>query len=336
MTQPYLDLLTNILEHGRSKGDRTGTGTKSIFGAQIRFDLRKGFPLLTTKRLPFRWIAEELLWMLSGSTNEHELREKGVDIWKEWATKEQCERFGRKEGDLGPVYGWQWRNFGGTEYWYEGEEPDGTTVPDGAAKRIDASDAVHRRESGGLDQIAAALELLETNPDSRRIIVTGWNPAEATKVALPPCHTLFQFETHEEMRPVSTDPEGHTEGHDYHESVRVLSCHMYQRSADVFLGVPFNIASYALLTHMVAHALQYRVGDLVISFGDVHIYNNHFEQVRAQLSRGPRTLPHLAIRYPWVPTPGSSPLDRLLDMKYEHFDLQGYDPHPKIAAEVSV
>jgi len=330
MAQPYLDLLERIKNQGREKGDRTGNGTYSLFGAQLRFDLTKGFPLLTTKKLPFRWIAEELFWLLSGSTNEHELREKGVDIWKEWATEEQCAKYGREKGDLGPVYGWQWRNFGGAQHWHEGEEPDGSLIPSGPAPHIDASNPAHRRESGGVDQIAVALDLLEKNPDSRRIIVTGWNPAEATQVALPPCHTFFQFETHTEMRMVR----GRLGDHPEARPVPVLSCHMYMRSADVFLGVPFNIASYALLTHMFAHVLHYGVGDLIISFGDVHIYLNHLAQVEEQLSRKPHELPRLTIDHQM---PADYPLlERLLDIKYEHLKLVGYKPHPKIAAKVAV
>jgi thymidylate synthase len=290
MTQPYLDLLSHIYSNGVEKKDRTGVGTRSVFGAQVRFDLSTGFPLLTTKKLLFRWIAEELFWMLSGSTNEGDLRAKGVDIWKEWATAEQCDRLGREEGDLGPVYGHQWRNFGAGEFAnYEKREDEHHEMVDRGYL------------SNGVDQIAAAMELLEKNPDSRRIIVSAWHPGEATSVALPPCHTFFQFET----RGLG--------------SQRVLSCHMYMRSADVFLGVPFNIASYALLTHLFARSLGYCLGDLVVSFGDVHIYLNHLEQAREQLTREPRPLPQLYI--PSLPCPANcTPLEQLLAYQYEHLD----------------
>lgn len=319
MAKPYLDLLRNIYENGVDKDDRTGVGTRSIFGAQVRFDLTQGFPLLTTKKLPFRWIAEELLWMLSGSTNEADLRAKGVDIWKEWATKEQCARFGREEGDLGPIYGWQWRRFG---------EVNARTLPgplhtngDSPMLAIQSGPVEVRRT--GVDQIADALLLLEANPDSRRIIVTGWNPAEATKVALPPCHTIFQFETHARRVGRDVGPK------------RALSCHMYMRSADVFLGVPFNIASYALLTHLFAHVLDYLVGDLIVSFGDVHIYRNHFGQVEEQLSREPKVLPNLRIEAPHL-ADVYPPVKRLLGIGYAHLKIRGYSPHPKIAAPVAV
>jgi thymidylate synthase len=336
MTTQYQELLRRILADGVMKGDRTGTGTQSLFGAQLQFDLREGLPLLTTKKVPFRWVAEELFWLLSGSTNEADLRAKGVDIWKEWATREQCERFGREAGDLGPVYGWQWRNFGGTTW-----EPG---VP---------------HPGNGVDQISNALALLQNSPDSRRILVTGWNPKEATQVALPPCHTVFQFGTHEETRPCpecdgngtnhlryGPDEPSPCEGYGCKDGLvyrRVLSCHMYQRSADVFLGVPFNIASYALLTHLFAHVLGYKVGTLTISFGDVHIYSNHREQVELQLMRKPRPLPTLHIERQVEnqehDIPGlrfSGARDALLGMRYEDLKLEGYKPHPKIAAPVAV
>lgn len=311
----YMALLRLILDQGHDKGDRTGTGTLSLFGAQLRFDLREGFPLLTTKKLPMRWIAEELFWFLRGSTNEHELREKGVDIWKEWATEEQCARFGRDEGDLGPIYGWQWRSFGAIY------------------RRVGQTDAEYygARDVGaeveGVDQIANALDMLANSPDSRRIIVSGWNPKEATQVALPPCHTMFQFGTHEELM---TD-------HQSAVTRRVLHCHMYQRSADVFLGVPFNIASYALLTRLFAHVLDYEVGDLIISFGDVHIYKNHVEQVKEQLSRKPRQSPELLLRgMRAVARPDVPLIEQLLAIEYSDLELQNYNPHPKISAPVAV
>lgn len=304
MTTQYLELLAKIQDEGTRHEDRTGTGTTRIFGHQMRFDLADGFPLLTTKKLPFRWIIEELLWMLSGSTNEHDLREKGVDIWKEWATPEQCARFGREPGDLGPVYGHQWRRFGAVDVW-EGDRRVGT--------------------EGGVDQIANICHLLDANPNSRRIILSGWNPKEATKVALPPCHTLTQFVVRD----------------------RKLSAQLYQRSADVFLGLPFNIASYAALTHMLAYVSGLGVGEFVHTFGDVHIYANHEVQVAEQLCRDPRPLPTLTISkggrslVPGVhvsthPSQGEVALAHLLDIRYEDFTLDGYDPWPKIAAPVSV
>ena len=295
MTTQYLDLLRTILDRGVRKDDRTGTGTISLFGHQMRFDLSDGFPLLTTKKLPFRWIAEELFWMLSGSTNERDLREKGVDIWKEWATAEQCARFGRKEGELGPVYGWAWRNFGATP-----------VFPDAPSQGY---------YSDGVDQIAEIVRTLIENPNSRRIILTGWHPGEANKVALPPCHTLAQFYV--------------AEGR--------LSCQLYQRSADVFLGVPFNTASYALLTHMLAHVTDLQVGEFIHTFGDVHIYRNHLAQVEEQLGRTPRPLPRLGITIACHgPNSSAIRLQDLLRIGWTDLDLAGYDPCPKIEAQVSV
>jgi thymidylate synthase len=247
----------------------------------MRFDLSQGFPLLTTKKLHFSSIVHELLWFLSGSTDVRPLQEKGVKIWNEWATAEQTARFGRKEGDLGPVYGHQWRNFGATR------KPDGTF------------------ESDGVDQIARLVEGLRKNPDSRRHIVTGWNPKEADDVALPPCHTLFQF---------------------YVQSGK-LSCQLYQRSGDVFLGVPFNIASYALLTMMVAEVAGLSPGDFVHTLGDAHLYKNHLEQARLQLTRAPRPLPRVEL---------DRSVNDIFAFRFEHVTLTGYDPHPHIKAEVSV
>jgi thymidylate synthase len=279
--QQYLDLLELILERGKDREDRTGTGTRGIFGHQMRFDLREGFPLVTTKKLHTKSIIVELLWFLRGETHVKPLQDAGVRIWNEWATAEQTKRFGRSEGDLGPVYGHQWRNYGATK------RPDGTFEPD------------------GVDQIKKVLHDIQKNPYSRRLIVTGWNPEEAEQVALPPCHTLFQFYVQ--------DGE--------------LSCQLYQRSADVFLGVPFNIASYALLTMMVAHVTNLRPGEFVHTFGDAHLYKNHFEQARLQLTRKPRPLPRLRI----------NPEQRdLFAFRLEDFTIEGYDPHPHIAAEVSV
>lgn len=273
----YLDLLRKVRNEGASRGDRTGTGTRSLFGYQMRFDLAAGFPLLTTKKVHTKSVFQELLWFLSGATDVQSLQARGVSIWDEWATAEQCARFGRKPGDLGPVYGHQWRNFGAT--------------------------APGARD--GVDQIARLIESLRKNPEGRRHIVTGWNPQECEAVALPPCHTMFQF----------------------YVSGGKLSCQLYQRSGDVFLGVPFNIASYALLTHMVAQCTQLEVGEFVHTFGDVHLYNNHVEQADLQLSRTPRALPRLSLK------PGVTDLDAFV---YEDIVLEGYDPHPGIKAPVAV
>ncbi|MFW5844703.1 MAG: thymidylate synthase [Planctomycetota bacterium] len=279
----YLDLLQRILDEGHERADRTGTGTLGIFGHQMRFDLRQGFPALTTKKLHLRSIIHELLWFISGSTRVEPLQEAGVRIWNEWATAEQCARFGRAAGDLGPIYGHQWRNYGATP------RPDGGW------------------EDDGVDQLAQVVQEIRRNPTSRRLIVSGWNPCEADQVALPPCHTLFQF---------------------YVDTARrELSCQLYQRSADVFLGVPFNIASYALLTHMVAQVCDLGVGCFVHSLGDAHLYLNHLDQARLQLTRAPRALPRLIL------DPCIRDLD---DFRYEHITLEGYDPHPTIKAPISV
>jgi len=277
----YLDLVRTILEQGRDREDRTGVGTRGIFGYQLRVDLREGFPLLTTKKLHLRSIAIELLWFLRGDTRVEYLHENKVTIWDEWATAEQCAKFGRPAGDLGPVYGHQWRNFGATQ------KPDGTYAHD------------------GVDQIVELLDKLRNNPSSRRLIVSGWNPREADRVELPPCHTLFQFYVQ--------DGE--------------LSCQLYQRSADVFLGVPFNIASYALLTEMVAHVTGLRAREFIHSFGDAHLYKNHLEQARLQLTREPRPLPKLRL---------NPQVKDLFAFRYEDIVLEGYDPHPHIKAEVAV
>ncbi len=278
----YLELLKTVAETGEKRRDRTGVGTVGIFGAQLRFDLSAGFPLLTTKKVHTRSIINELLWFLSGRTDNAWLRERGVTIWDEWSTAEQCARFGRSAGDLGPIYGHQWRNFGATQ------KPDGTFASD------------------GVDQISRVVAEIKRNPYSRRLIVTGWNPAEADKVALPPCHTLFQFYVGGDGR---------------------LSCQLYQRSADLFLGVPFNIASYALLTHMIAQVCGLRTGDFVHTFGDVHIYSNHFEQVKTQLAREPRALPELRL---------NPAVKSVFDFKYEDIEIANYNPHPAIKAPVAV
>ena len=275
----YQDLMERILGEGVKKTDRTGTGTVSVFGHQMRFDLSAGFPMLTTKRLPLKAIVHELLWFLKGDTNIKYLKDNGVTIWDEWADE---------NGDLGPVYGKQWRSW-----------PTGRSVP-----RTDKDGHVwHLDET--IDQIANVVDMIRKNPDSRRLIVTAWNPAEVDRMALPPCHCLFQFYV--------------AEGR--------LSCQLYQRSADVFLGVPFNIASYALLTMMVAQVTGLKPGDFVHSFGDTHLYSNHLEQARLQLTRAPRALPVMRI---------NPDVKDIFSFRYEDFELVGYDPHPHIKAEVAV
>ena len=263
--QQYLDLMRHVLEHGQDKSDRTGTGTRSVFGWQMRFNLEEGFPLLTTKKLHTRSIFHELLWFLQGDTNIGYLKENGVRIWDEWADE---------NGNLGPVYGHQWRHW-----------------PADGGKEV--------------DQIAELVHSLKTNPDSRRHIVSAWNPGDVPKMKLPPCHALFQF----------------------YVADGKLSCQLYQRSADIFLGVPFNIASYALLTHMMAQQAGLEVGDFVWTGGDCHLYSNHLEQVETQLGRELRALPQLVIhRKP----------ESLFDYKFEDFEITGYDPHPHIKAPVAV
>jgi len=261
----YLDLLELILQRGVEKHDRTGTGTLSLFGHQMRFDLADGFPLLTTKKLHVKSIIHELLWFLAGDTNVNYLRQHGITIWDEWADQ---------DGELGPVYGRQWRSW---------------PAPDGSA----------------IDQMAQVVDAIRRNPDSRRLIVTAWNPAEVDAMALPPCHCLFQFYV--------------AEGR--------LSCQLYQRSADVFLGVPFNIASYALLTMMVAQVTRLKAGEFIHTFGDAHLYSNHIEQARLQLSRAPRALPRMHL---------NPAVTDLFAFRYEDFALDGYEPHPRIKAEVAV
>ncbi len=278
----YLDLLRHVRQTGEIRQDRTGTGTIGIFGAQLRFDLAEGFPLVTTKKVHTRSIIQELIWFLAGRTDNDWLNEHGVTIWDEWATAEQCAKFGRKKGDLGPVYGHQWRRFGATR------NADGTYNND------------------GIDQIKRLIDQLKNNPSGRRHLVTGWNPQEADQVALPPCHTLFQFH-------VSTDGR--------------LSCQLYQRSADLFLGVPFNIASYSLLTHMLAQVTGLKPGHFVHTFGDAHIYSNHVEQVDLQCSREPRPLPCLIL---------NPDIKDLFAFKFEDITIEGYDPHPGIKAPVAI
>ncbi len=278
----YHELLRHILDSGVRHEDRTGVGTISAFGYQTRFNLRYGFPIVTTKRVPFRWVAEELFWFLSGSTDEKELNARGVDIWAEWATAEQTAKFGRDEGDLGPVYGYLWRSFGG-------EYPN----------------------TNGVDQIARLVREIESNPNSRRLLVSGWDPRVCDDVALPPCHTLFQFKV---------------------ESGKILHCQLYQRSADAFLGVPFNISSYALLTHLVAHACGLEPGDFIHTFGDLHIYSNHLDQVNELLSREPLELPTLE----FVNADELKGLDGLINFKFENLKLQNYQSYGKIAAPVAI
>ena len=263
--QQYLDLLARILNEGAEKHDRTGTGTLSVFGHQMRFDLEAGFPMVTTKRLPIKAIVHELLWFLAGDTNIKYLKDNGVSIWDEWADA---------NGDLGPVYGAQWRSW---------------PTADG----------------GSIDQIANVVEMIKRSPDSRRLMVTAWNPADVERMALPPCHCLFQF---------------------YVARGR-LSCQLYQRSADVFLGVPFNIASYALLTMMMAQVTGLRPGEFIHTFGDAHLYSNHLDQARLQLTRTPRTLPTMIL---------DPEVKDIFEFKIDHFKLENYDPHPHIKAEVAV
>lgn len=261
----YLQLCEEILHNGTRKSDRTGTGTISVFGHQMRFDLQEGFPALTTKKLHLRSIIHELLWFLKGDTNVKYLQENGVRIWNEWADE---------NGELGPVYGHQWRSWTG---------PDGDTV----------------------DQIQKVVDQIKTNPDSRRMIVTAWNPSQVDDMALPPCHCLFQF----------------------YVADGKLSCQLYQRSADVFLGVPFNIASYALLMMMMAQVCDLEPGEFIHTLGDAHIYNNHIEQVELQLTREPRKLPKMKI---------NPEVKSIFDFTFEDFELTEYDPHPHIKGEVSV
>jgi len=271
----YLDLLKHVQSKGIEKSDRTGTGTKSVFGYQMRFDLSKGFPLVTTKKIHVKSIIHELLWFINGSTNISYLKENGVRIWNEWADD---------KGNLGPVYGHQWRNW----------------------------------NSEGIDQIQEVIDTLRTNPDSRRMLISAWNPSVLpdtkisfaenvanNKAALPPCHAFFQF----------------------YVANNKLSCQLYQRSADVFLGVPFNIASYALLTIMVAQVTNYKPGDFIHTFGDVHLYSNHVEQVQEQLSRSPKKLPKIKL---------NSKITSIFDFKYDDFELIGYDPYPLIKGKVAV
>ena len=261
----YLDLMRHVLRNGSEKNDRTGTGTRSTFGYQMRFDLAEGFPLCTTKKLHLRSIIYELLWFLRGDTNVAYLNQHGVSIWDEWADA---------DGDLGPVYGRQWRSW-------------------------------PTANGDSIDQLAELVEQIQNNPDSRRLLVSAWNVAQIPQMALAPCHALFQF----------------------YVSDGRLSCQLYQRSADIFLGVPFNIASYALLTHMLAQVTNLKAGEFIHTFGDAHLYNNHLQEAELQLSREPRPLPRLKI---------NPNIESLFDFSFEDFELTGYDPHPHIKASVSV
>lgn len=261
----YLDLMQHVLENGVEKSDRTGTGTKSVFGYQMRFDLSKGFPLVTTKKCHLRSIIHELLWFLQGDTNIEYLKENGVRIWDEWADK---------DGNLGPVYGYQWRSW-----------------PSASGKHV--------------DQITQLVDQIKSNPDSRRLIVSAWNVGEIENMALPPCHAFFQF----------------------YVANGKLSCQLYQRSADIFLGVPFNISSYALMTMMIAQVCNLELGDFVHTFGDAHLYSNHFEQANLQLSRETRSLPTMKI---------NPKVKNIFDFKFEDFELKDYNPHPHIKAPVAI
>ena len=285
----YLSLMRKILAHGNQRGDRTGVGTKGLFGEQLKFDLKEGFPLLTTKKMFTKGIIHELLWFLKGDTNVKYLQDHGVKIWDDWATKEQCARFGREEGDLGPVYGWAWRDFG--------SRPVSFSVKDDGKEVI--------RYEDGVDQIAKLIDGLRNNPTSRRHIVSAWHAREADRVALPPCHTMFQC---------------YVDGED-------LSLHMYQRSADYFLGVPFNIASYAILTHMLAVVADLKPSKLIISFGDVHVYNNHFEQCKEQLSRDIMPAPRLYV---------SPDVSEIEHFEYDDIRVYDYEHHSSIKAPIAV
>ena len=265
----YLDLLADVYANGKRRDDRTGTGTRSVFGRQVRYDLRKGFPLVTTKAIHWPSVVHELLWFISGDTNVKYLQDNGVRIWDEWADE---------YGDLGPVYGRQWRDFGGNSDY-------GVRV--------------------GVDQLANVIEQIKSNPNSRRLIVSAWNPVDVDEMALPPCHTMFQFYV--------DDGE--------------LSCQLYQRSADIFLGVPFNIASYALLTHMVAHVCGLKVGEFIHTFGDLHLYNDHVEQAELQMGRGEFGLPNIKL---------NENVTSIFDFKFDDIELVGYNHWPAIKAKVSV
>jgi thymidylate synthase len=310
----YHDLMRHVRDHGTFKSDRTGTGTKSVFGYQMRFNLQDGFPLVTTKKLHLKSIIHELIWFLAGSTNIKYLKDNGVSIWDEWADE---------NGELGPIYGYQWRSWRGAGDSYTGSDVLNATVT--------------------IDQITEVMDQLKINPDSRRMIVSAWNVADIPKMKLPPCHALFQFytreltvearhhwyNTHEIKTGASVHHMPHThEWYDFYGVPRrALDCQLYQRSADIFLGVPFNIASYALLTHMIAQQVNMVAGEFVWTGGDCHLYSNHTEQVELQLSRDLRSLPKLEIK--------RKP-ETIFDYKFEDFEITGYAPHPAIKAPVAV
>ncbi|RKP06563.1 thymidylate synthase [Thamnocephalis sphaerospora] len=294
----YLDLLEHILEHGETRTDRTGTGTRAVFAPpQMRFSLRDGrFPLLTTKRVPFRLVAEELLWFVRGETDALKLAEKKVHIWDGNGSKEFLEKAGlghRREGDLGPIYGWQWRHFG-----------------------ADYTDCNADYTGKGVDQLADLVKKIRTQPHDRRLILSAWNVADLAQMALPPCHLLAQFYVSD-----ATDTRPAT-----------LSCQLYQRSCDMGLGVPFNIASYALLTYMLAHVCDLEPGEFIHTMGDAHIYCDHIDALKEQLARQPREFPQLRIR----PRDNNQPIERLEDFTFEDFEVLNYNPHKKIAMKMSV
>lgn len=303
----YLELLSTVLNNGKRHDDRTGVGTVSIFGTQTKYDIRDKFPLLTTKRLSFRWILEELLWFISGSTDVEDLRnrcKKPITIWDEWATAEKCAKHNHEPGQLGPIYGHQWRNFGASRRFngYPGHINYVKTYDEVNHRYINAGYL-----DDGFDQFKQLLDDLKNNPRSRRLIISGWNPAEANKVELPPCHTLFQLK--------------------WDEDSNELHGQLYQRSADLFLGVPYNIASYSLLICLLAHVNDMKPGDFVHTIGDTHIYKTHFDQVQEQLSRAPKKLPQLTI---------NNHLKNIFEARHIDFALDSYDPYESIVAEVAI